>query len=42
LLEAFAETASLWIAARRTSELLGGDSQALQWDAILAAHGDAP
>ena len=41
LLEAFAETASLWIAARRTSDLLGGDSQALQWDAILAAHGDA-
>ena len=42
LLEAFAETASLWIAARRTSELLAGASQALQWEAILAAQGDAP
>ena len=41
LLEAFAETASLWIAARRTSELLAGESDALQWDEILAAHGDA-
>ena len=40
LLEAFAETASLWIAARRTSDLLAG-GPALEWDAILAAHEDA-
>ena len=42
LLEAFAETASLWIAARRNSELLAGGDDALQWDAVLAAHGEAP
>jgi hypothetical protein len=41
LLEAFAETASLWIAARRNSDLLAGGDAGLQWDAILAAHGDA-
>ena len=38
LLEAFAETASLWIAARRSSDLLAGGEDALQWDAIVAAH----
>jgi len=38
LLEAFAETASLWLAARRGSELLAGDEGALHWDAIVAAH----
>jgi hypothetical protein len=38
LLEAFAETASLWIAARRSSDLLAGEEDALQWDAIVAAH----
>jgi len=38
LLEAFAETASLWIAARRGSDLLAGGEDALQWDAIVAAH----
>jgi hypothetical protein len=42
LLQAFAETASLWIAARRASDLLAGGDAALQWDAILAAHGEAP
>ena len=38
LLEAFAETASLWIAARRSSDLLAGDEGALRWDAIVTAH----
>lgn len=38
LLEAFAETASLWIAARRSSDLLAGSEDAVQWDAIVAAH----
>ena len=38
LLEAFAETASLWIAARRSSDLLAGAEGALQWDTIVAAH----
>ena len=38
LLEAFAETASLWISARRSSDLLAGGEDALQWDAIVAAH----
>jgi hypothetical protein len=38
LLEAFAETASLWIAARRNSDLLAGADPALAWDAIVAAH----
>lgn len=42
LLEAFAERAALWIAARRTSEMLGaGDGMAMDWGAILAAHADA-
>lgn len=51
LLEAFAERASLWIAARHASELLAGaryDQSQPQWSGILAAHaharaaGDAP
>ena len=40
LLEAFAETAALWIAARRNSDLLDG-ADAPDWQAIVAAHGDA-
>lgn len=41
LLEAFAERAALWIAARRASELLGArDGAAPDWGAILAAHGE--
>ena len=46
LLEAFAERAALWIAARRTSELLDSkllDSRAAplsQWNRIVAAHAD--
>ena len=45
LLEAFAETASLWIAARRNSDLLSGehDTGALpDWQAIVAAHEETP
>jgi hypothetical protein len=42
LLEAFAETASLWLAARRTSDLLAGVESALDWDAIVAAHEAVP
>jgi hypothetical protein len=42
LLEAFAETASLWLAARRTSDLLAGVESDLDWDAIVAAHEGAP
>jgi hypothetical protein len=42
LLEAFAETASLWLAARRTSDLLAGVESDLDWDAIVAAHEAAP
>lgn len=40
LLEAFAERAALWIAARRASELLAVPSQAAQhdWARIVAAH----
>jgi hypothetical protein len=38
LLEAFAETASLWIAARRGSDLLAGGDDTLDWNAIVAAH----
>jgi GAF domain-containing protein len=38
LLGAFAETASLWLAARRSSDLLAGSEGPLQWDAIVAAH----
>lgn len=38
LLEAFAETASLWLAARRTSDLLAGVESTLDWDAIVAAQ----
>jgi transcriptional regulator with GAF, ATPase, and Fis domain len=40
LLEAFAETASLWIAARRTSDFLGGEHEAHgmpDWEDIVAA-----
>jgi transcriptional regulator with GAF, ATPase, and Fis domain len=42
LLKAFAETASLWLAARRTSDLLAGVESDLDWDAIVAAHEAAP
>jgi hypothetical protein len=45
LLEAFAETASLWIAARRTSDLLSGEHAIdgmPDWQAIVAACEDAP
>jgi GAF domain-containing protein len=44
LLEAFAETAALWIAARRNSDLLSGehDADLPNWQAIVAAHGEAP
>lgn len=41
LLEAFAERAALWIAARRTSELLDAQAQAAperDWARIIAAH----
>lgn len=46
LLEAFAERAALWIAARRTSDLLAlqaarDDAPALEWSAIEDAHGEA-
>ncbi len=42
LLEAFAETCALWIAARRDTALLSGehDAQAPDWQAIVAAHGE--
>jgi GAF domain-containing protein len=45
LLDAFAETAALWIAARRNSDLLSGehDTAALpDWKAIVAAHEETP
>jgi len=45
LLEAFAETAALWIAARRTSDLLShqGDESAMpDWHAIVAACEETP
>ena len=45
LLEAFAETAALWIAARRTSELLSGEHAATgmpDWQAIVAACEETP
>ena len=45
LLEAFAETAALWIAARRTSAWLGGEHAADDmpgWDAIVAASEATP
>ncbi len=46
LLEAFAERAALWIAARRTSDLLaqhvsGADEPNLDWNGIVDAHGGA-
>lgn len=46
LLEAFAERAALWIAARRTSDLLAlhaarDDAPALEWSDIVSAHGGA-
>ena len=52
LLEAFAERAALWIAARRFSEMLdsrhppsepqaGQDARAEEWSRILGAHADA-
>ncbi|HVR82615.1 MAG TPA: FHA domain-containing protein [Luteimonas sp.] len=44
LLEAFAERASLWIAARHASELLAGardDEGQPQWSGIVAAHAHA-
>ena len=44
LLEAFAETCALWLAARRNTAILSGehDAQAPDWQAIVAAHEDAP
>jgi hypothetical protein len=42
LLEAFAETAALWLAARRTSDLLASVESGLDWDAIVAAHEATP
>lgn len=43
LLEAFAERAALWLAARRATDLLdaraASDRDAHRWDGILAAHG---
>lgn len=45
LLEAFAETASLWIAARRTSDLLSGEHAMdgmPDWHAIVAASEQTP
>jgi len=46
LLDAFAERAALWIAARRTSDLLAlhasrDDAPSLEWSAIVDAHGEA-
>lgn len=42
LLEAFAESAAVWIAARRTSELLEAQPAAAPaWDSIVAAHAGA-
>jgi hypothetical protein len=42
LLEAFADTCALWIAARRDTALLSGehDAQAPDWQTIVAAHGE--
>lgn len=42
LLEAFAERAALWIAARRTTELLEAVDAAPNWDGIVARHAGAP
>ena len=44
LLEAFAERAALWIAARHASELLAGHAHAgdlQEWSSIVAAHAEA-
>lgn len=46
LLDAFAERAALWIAARRTSDLLAlhavrDEASSLEWNAIVDAHGEA-
>ena len=38
LLEAFAERAALWIAARHATELLDARGSAQDWSAIVAAH----
>lgn len=38
LLQAFAENAAMWIAARRTSEQLEAQADAFDWDSIVAAH----
>jgi len=38
LLQAFAENASVWIAARRTSEQLEALGDAAAWSQIVAAH----
>lgn len=38
LLQAFAENAAVWIAARRTSEQLDAQADAVDWDSIVAAH----
>ena len=47
LLEAFAERAALWLAARRTSELLdllpaAHAAPAIDWNAIVAAQAGEP
>jgi len=41
LLEAFAENAAVWIAARRTSERLEAQAAAADWERILATHAGA-
>lgn len=40
LLDAFTERASLWLAARRTSEWLDGESTSARWSDIIATHPD--
>lgn len=42
LLEAFAERAALWIAARDAAELLEAHAPAADWEAIVAAHAPEP
>jgi hypothetical protein len=42
LLEAFAEHAALWVAARRASAVFARAAGAVSWDGILAAHAGAP
>jgi hypothetical protein len=42
LLDAFAEHAALWIAARRASAALAHDVAAASWEGIVAAHAGEP